>query len=242
MRRVAFRHSLVGIIILSIIFTISWLSTPVGSAPGTPLRMFSSNGEDLKVSALTYNDGPDLRWRRLGAYSTGIIPPRVFLSVGAFEMGRGQELAFDAGVEAARYVLGRADLEKPVGAYPGVLSGTSSGLAWAVATILLNDSTLRDEGEIFATGSLIGTDSVGSINGLDKKLITPGLREARVIFVPAAQYDEAVTGLRERGDYQIADLVVGVSSVSEVLAYLCDGGIKSRACRSVIVSPVDYGM
>jgi len=242
MRRVAFRHSLVGIIILSIIFTISWLITPVGSAPGTPLRIFSSNGEDLKVSALTYNEGPDLRWSRLGEYSTEIIPPRVLMSVGTFEMGRGQELAFDAGVEAARYVLGRADLEKPVGVYPGVLSGTSSGLAWAIATIILNDSTLRDEGVIFATGSLIGTERVGSINGLDMKLITPGLREARVIFVPAAQYDEAVTGLRERGDYQIAELVVGVSSVSEVLAYLCKGVAESKACRSVYKTPVDYGM
>ena len=164
------------------------------------------------------------------------------MSVGTFEMGSGQEIAFDSGVEAARYVLGRDTLEKPVGVYPGVLSGTSSGLAWAIATIILNDSMLLDQGEIFATGSPIGTESVGSINGLDKKLITPGLGEARVIFVPEAQYDEAVAGLREIGHYQFAEMVGGVSSVSEVLAYLLKGGLKSRACRADYSTPVDYGM
>ena len=230
MSRVAFRRVVAAITVLTVAFALFWLTSPVGAGPGTPLRMYSADGTDLHVAALTYTEGPDPRWKRLGEASSRIIPSRLLLEAGTFEMGSGQDLALDAGVDAAATVLRKSVLEEPVGVYPGVVTGTSSGLAWAVATILLSDPSLREGGVIYATGSLHSSDSVGSINGLAEKLRTAGLKDARVVFVPAAQFDEAVSALNIRGDFETAELVVGVASVSEALAYLCESTPDATSC------------
>jgi hypothetical protein len=215
--------------ILAIMFGFGFLA-PVGPGPGTPLRMYDAAGTDLKVAALTYSKGPDKLWNRLTDPAAGMIPGRVLLAMDTFQMGSGQELAHSAGVDAAVYVLGRSNLDEPVGVYPGVVSGTSSGLAWALATLLLNDPELRDGGAIYATGALYGDEGVGSINGLAEKLLTPGLSDAKVVFVPASQFREAINSLNMRGFYDIAKRVVGVAYVSDALQVLCKNTPDARSC------------
>ena len=218
-------------IFVAAIFTLIWLTSPVGPGPGTPLRMFSSDGSDLQVAALTYSQGPDPRWLRLGEQSVSKIPSRLLLALNTFEMGSGQELALQAAEDAAAYVLGTDELEQPVGVYPGIVSGTSSGLAWAVATILLNDPELRKNRVIFATGSIHGSEGVGSINGLAEKLSTPGLKDATVIFVPQMQFEDAFSILNQDGEFATARLLVGVSTITEALAYLCDNESEAKSCK-----------
>jgi len=215
--------------ILAIIFGFGLLA-PVEPGPGTPLRMFAAAGTDLKVAALTYSEGPDRLWNRVTDPAAGMIPGRVLLAMDTFQMGSGQELAHGYGVDAAEYVLGRSNLDEPIGVYPGVVSGTSSGLAWALATILLNDPDLRDGGAIYATGSLYGDEGVGSISGLAEKLMTPGLSDAKVIFVPASQFRAAITTLNTKGAYDIAKRVVGVAYVSDALQVLCKDAPEARSC------------
>jgi len=212
------------------IITSFWLFSDVEPGPGTPLRMYNQEGTDLNVAALTYSHGPDHRWHRLTEPTLRIIPGRLLLELHTFEMGSGQDIARQAGINAASYVLGKDGLEDPVGVYPGVVSGTSSGLAWAIATIIMSDPTLNDGGAVYATGSLHSTERVGSINGLSEKLNTPGLSDARAIFVPAEQFKEAIAALHKHGDRKTANLVVGVASVSEALAYLCESRSKSPSC------------
>ena len=208
-----------------------WLSEPAGPMPGTPLRMFDETGTDLRIAALTFSEGPDQRWRHLSEPAVRAIPPRWLHQLKTFKMGSGQDLAEAAGVAAAASLLGKKKFERPVGVYPGVVSGTSSGLAWAIATLLLNDPTLRVNGEIYATGAMYGNGGISSINGLDTKLRTPGLAEAAYVFVPASQYHEAIMILNERGDYDIARRVVGIAHVSDALTMLCQKVETSPSCE-----------
>ena len=98
------------LVLLGIILS-SWLLKPVEPGPGTPLRMFSASGTDMKVAALTYSAGPDRIWNRLTDPAAGLIPGRVLLAMDTFQMGSGQDIAHKAGMDAARYVLGRTNLE-----------------------------------------------------------------------------------------------------------------------------------
>lgn len=224
------RQVRLALLAMIMIITGFWLFSDAEPGPGTPLRMYNQDGTDLNVAALTYSHGPDHRWHRLTEPTVRMIPGRLLLELHTFEMGSGQDLARHAGFEAASYVLGKKGLEGPVGVYPGVVSGTSSGLAWAIATIIMNDPKLHDGGVVYATGSLHSTERVGSINGLPQKLMTPGLNEAKVIFVPASQVDEATAVLYRRGDLEAADRVVGVASVSEALAHLCESTPGAPSC------------
>jgi hypothetical protein len=219
-----------GLLTILAIMLGSWLSTPVGPGPGTPLRMYGEDGADLKVATLTYSDGPDRKWNRLANPAAGMLPGRILMAMDTFQMGTGQDLAHSAGINAAKYVLGKKKLEKPVGVYPGVVNGTSSGLAWAIATLLLNDPDLRDGGHIYATGALYGAESVGSISGLTEKLMTPGLNDAKVVFVPASQYRDAIIILKREGKYDVATRVVGVDYVSDALKVLCRSTPKAQSC------------
>jgi hypothetical protein len=210
----------------------SWLMTPVGTAPGSPLRMVDAQGSDLGVAALTVTDGPDKRWFRLGDAALGQVPYRLLNILGTFHMGAGQDDAQNSGVAAAGRLMNRGDLEKPVGVSPGVVNGTSSGLAWAIATLLLNDPALRG-GDVYATGALFGEDMVASVGGLAAKLQTPGLSEASTVFVPRSQYRQAWNELHLSGNGQIAGRLVGVATVSEALEVLCREKRKAKTCRQL---------
>jgi hypothetical protein len=211
----------------------SWLMAPVETTPGSPLRMVDAQGTDLGVAALTVSDGPDERWFRLGDAALGQVPYRVLNILGTFHMGTGQDEAQDSGVVAAGRLLHRGDLEKPVGVSPGVVNGTSSGLAWAIATLLLNDPALRGGGEIYATGTLFGNGMVGSVGSIAVKLQTPGLSEAGAVFVPRSQYRQAVNELRLSGNDMVVARLVGVATVSEALEEICRKNRKATTCREL---------
>lgn len=219
------------VIVVAGVYLGSWLIAPVGTNPGIPLVMVDSQGSDLGVAALTVTDGPDQRWFRIGDAALGQVPYRLLNILGTFHMGTGQEEALDRGYVAASRLMMREDLEKPVGVYPGVVNGTSSGLAWAIATFLLNDPKLRG-GTFYATGSLFGNGAVSNISGLLVKLQTPGLNEATIIFVPTSQFIEAYTGLHRIGNFDVASRLVGVASVSEVLDVMCLDKRKAPSCRT----------
>lgn len=211
----------------------SWLMAPVGTTPGSPLRMVDAQGTDLGVAALTVSDGPDHRWFRLGDAALDQVPYRVLRILGRFYMGSGQNEAQNSGVAAAGRLLQRGGLEKPVGVSPDVVNGTSSGLAWAIATLLLNDPSLRGGGEVYATGTLFGNGNVANVGGLAVKLQTPGLPEAGKVFVPRSQYRYAVNELRLSGNGVVVARLVGVATVSEALEELCREKPKATTCRQL---------
>jgi hypothetical protein len=210
----------------------SWLMAPVGTTPGSPLRMVDAQGTDLGVAALTVSDGLDQRWFRLGDAALGQMPYRLLNILGTFHMGTGQDEAQDRGFVAAGRLMMRGGLEKPIGVSPGVVNGSSSGLAWALATLLLNDPDLRG-GEVYATGALFGNGMVASIGGLSAKLQTPGLSEAWRVFVPRSQHRQAIIELNLNGNEEIASRLVGVASVTEALEVLCKDKRKAPTCRQL---------
>lgn len=211
----------------------AWLMAPIGTTPGAPLRMVDAEGVDLGVAALTVSDGPERRWFELGDSALNQVPPRWLYLLGTFRMGRGQDDAKAFGIRAAEQALDVDNLEAPVGVSPWRVSGTSSGLAWALGTIVLNDPDLRNVQEIYATGALHGGDWIGRIDGLAAKLQTPDLDEAGIIFVPAHQYDEAISALRRIERLDIAERVVGVITIKDALAELCKHAPKASTCRTL---------
>lgn len=235
MRNVGRLRRSVAMVVLSAVagaYLGSWLMAPVETTPGSPLRMVDAQGTDLGVAALTVSDGPDERWFRLGDAALGQVPYRVLNILGTFHMGTGQDEAQDRGVVAAGHLLNRGDLEKPVGVSPGVVNGTSSGLAWALATLKLNDPDLRG-GDVYATGALFGNGMVASVGGLSVKLQTPGLSEASIVFVPRSQYRQAVNELLLSGNEMVVARLVGVATVSEALEEICRKNRKATTCREL---------
>lgn len=207
-----------------------WLSAPIGAAPGTPLFMVDENGTDLRVAALTVSTGSDHRWLRLGDSALTHVPPRWLYLLQAHLPRSEQETARARGGQAVRDLLGVHHVEQPESVSLGEVRGTSSGLAWAVATLLLNDPELRTDGVVYATGSLYGNGIVGAIAGLDAKLRTPGLANAAWVLVPAAQHDWAVRSLRDSGNEELAGRVVGVTDVRDALGVLCRRAPQAPTC------------
>jgi hypothetical protein len=211
---------------------VPWLGAPVGEVAGKPLRMMGHDGADLGVAALTVSMGPDQRWLHLGDAALTRVPPRWLYLLQAHQAQDGQEKARTRGWVVAAELLGVHHLEQPEGVSAGEVRGTSSGLAWALATLLLNDSELRTDGVVYATGSLYGSGSVGAIAGLEAKLRTPGLEDASWVFVPASQYRTAVRSLQVGGNEELAARVVGVNDVGEALKVLCRQARQAPTCRS----------
>lgn len=209
-----------------------WLSTPSGATPGSPLRMVDAHGTDLGVAALTISEGPDNRWPHLADAAYTRVPPRWLHTLGIHGNGNGQKFARARGVEVAAGVLGVPRPQRPEAVSPGEVNGTSSGLAWALATLLLNDPELRAGAVVYATGTLYRNGVVGVVGELDAKLRTPGLADATMVFVPAPQYHQAMATLRTNDNREVAAHVIGVKNVMEALRALCQRTPQAPTCRS----------
>lgn len=207
-----------------------WLSAPIGAAPGTPLLLVDRKGNDLKVAALTVSMGPDHRWLYLGDSALTHVPPRWLYLFESYLPQSEQESARARGGKAVRDLLGIHYVEEAESVSFGEVRGTSSGLAWAIATLFIYDPELRPDGVVYATGSLFGNGIVGAIAGLEAKLRTPGLAEASWVMVPDSQYERAVKLLKDGGSSEIAGRVVGVTDVSDALEVLCRRAPRAPSC------------
>jgi hypothetical protein len=143
-----------------------------------------------------------------------------------------QHRRFSASSAAAAYSVS-SDGGEPDGAppppdrvlVPGNEHGPSSGLVHALA--LLDESApgdLTGGRRIAATGSVTRGGDVGIVDGVDAKLAAAVAQGADVVFVPARQAPAARAVAAGRVS------VIGVSTVADAVAALCQTGGTSPHC------------
>jgi hypothetical protein len=188
------------------------------TGPGNPLQFTRTDLTDTKVIGLTVDNGQhDLNAENLRRVWVRYTPTWLNALILNSELGEGQPEARQRGILAARTLGGELDSPRPV--HPGKVTGTSSGLAWALATLATGNPDLTRIGTVAATGTLLLDGSVVSVGGVREKMATPALDDAAVVFVPAAQVEEFRAS--PRNSSETTTPVVGVVSVEQALGVLC---------------------
>lgn len=201
-----------------------WLDEPVeGPArAGVPVRFVDPAGGYVDVLGLTVRrSGPVTRGEHLGRGWMDRMPAWLTLQMFPSRYGAGQSDARRAGVGEARQILGR-DVPAPALVHSGTVSGTSTGLAWFLATVAQQDPQLLP-GRVAATGTVVlGSGTVVPVTSLAEKMASPELADVTVVFVPHRQRPHAVRDLASaHPDDPTPALVVGIRDVAEAVGLLC---------------------
>ena len=208
-----------GIMIVTAILAV-WAVSPNGeyAGPGTPLQFTRSDLSDTGVIGLTVdNGGPVLNADTVRRHWIRYSPTWLDGLMMRMEFGEGQIEARALGLAAAAELNGDVPTPSPV--HPGKVSGTSSGLAWALAALAGAHPQLTSAGRVAATGTLNADGEVMVVGWLDVKLATPMLEDVGTIFVPYGQLDE-VRLHNGTGDIPTGP-IIGVRTVEEALGVLC---------------------
>jgi hypothetical protein len=212
-------RSEISITIVTAVIAI-WAVSPSGdyTGPGTPLQFTRSDLSDTGVIGLTVdNGGTTLNADTVRRHWIRYSPTWLDSLMMRMEFGEGQTEARAQGLAAAAELNGDVPTPSPV--HPGMVSGTSSGLAWALAALAGAHPKLTSAGRVAATGTLNTGGEVVVVGWLDVKLATPMLDDVGTIFVPYGQLDE-VWLYHDSGNLPTAP-IVGVRTVEEALGVLC---------------------
>ena len=113
------------------------------------------------------------------------------------------------------------NLTAPVGDIHGPSAGLMLTLSFIDAT---NRGDLPGGKHIAGTGTISASGSVGAIGGMPQKVETAIAAGNTVMLVPAGQAQEAAKAARGR------IRIVGVSSLSGAVSWLCEHGGNGRVC------------
>ncbi len=206
--------------------------------PGHLIRFVSSKGTELEVSGLT------VRHNRTSTNAVTVkdwwarkTPSRLSTFVLRPQFGDGQAEARYNGRLAASVFTGKW-LDAPTLRIPGRVKGTSSGLAWSLATIANNDPYFLTGRKIAATGLIEPSGDVLEIAGLRQKLMTPEIAEYDIVLVPASQLEYAYKYTRSWRENPSAPMIFGVRNLAEAVMLLCLQNMNSSTCRSVLSDKV----
>jgi hypothetical protein len=211
----------VGIVVLLVaLWALS--SFPTGVRPGNPIHFMRDDLTDAGVIGLTVSKGTSTTHAESVRRAWLSHTPTWFDAlVTRHELGEGQREARRNGVHAARQLA--PDLDQPHLVFPGGLRGTSSGLAWALATLSSAYPSLSEGGPVGVTGSVDDVGTVQPVGNMKEKMATQSLDDVSLILVPHHQSLEA---RQDRRANEVAGAdpfapVIGVRSVEEALGVLC---------------------
>ena len=218
----------------------SWLAGPIANSnhAGVPARFADRDGRYIDVLSLTVSNSEQItRAEHLSRSWVDNIPVWLHQRVNPAEYGDRQKDARHAGVAAAQELAGR--LRSPILIHPGTVSGTSTGLAWALAALAQHDRALLPA-TVATTGTVMsGTGVVIPVSAIAEKMASPEIKNVGIMFVPHRQRLEVIQNLRDAGQDPL-QAVVGVREVREALVVLCVlSGSSSKLCRgpAVIAQP-----
>jgi len=235
--RAQLKHSrearLVAYFSLFMLFVTVWLPAPVEkmAVPGISMEFQSSDQEALNVIAVT------VRWNKNNAETVKnwwyIRLPYMMVDVFADSgLGVGQDEARWNAVLAARSLTGW-DLDPPEVHTAGRVTGTSSGLGWALATLSQNDPEFLDGLKVAATGTITSTGEILPVGSVSVKAQSPSLASVDLFLVPLEQYAEAEAVLNGRETTRSLELK-GVRNLSEAVALVCTTNPGSPTCSRIL--------
>lgn len=219
--QVFLRHRLSPYLMIAVFVLVgAWGMSPGTpyTGPGNPLQFTRGDLTDTAVIGLTVDSGEDdLNAENFRRYWIRYTPMWFNALILRSQLGEGQAEARQYGMTSARELVGEVETPRPV--HPGRVTGTSSGLAWALAAMATRYPGITSDGLVAATGTLMSNGDVVAVGGVEEKMATPALEQASVILVPASQLDQF---RRARADISpAATPLIGVRTVSEALGVLC---------------------
>jgi len=216
-----------------------WLPAPVveTTVPGNPMEFRSASGEPLNVYALTvrlnHNNAETVKnWWHVR------LPDVVVEPFADSKLGIGQDEARWKAKLAVRE-LSEWDLLPPSAHTAGRVSGTSSGLGWALAMLAQNDPEFLADLEVATTGTISSTGDVMPVGSVSVKVQSPTLATTDVLFVPLEQYADAESTLISRSDTKHL-ILFGVRNIGEAVGVVCVLNPGSPTCTKLI-GRVDAG-
>ena len=102
--------------------------------------------------------------------------------------------------------------------FNGKQAGPSGGLMITLSIYnKLMDYDITNGKKVFGTGTIDLEGNVGEIGGIKHKLIAASRKKADIVFVPSANYEEAL-GLVKKNNYKFK--LVSVSTFDDAISYL----------------------
>ena len=106
------------------------------------------------------------------------------------------------------------------------VTGGSSGLAWAIATLVLVQPNLV-EGRVIAASAVLDENGwTSDVGGLEFKTRTDEISSTDILFVNSNQANEA----RALLSGSKVPVVIGVDSLAQAVGFLCASGPKGKVC------------
>lgn len=214
------RKSLVVFLKLSLIaLLVIYLVKPNSyiSRPGAPIHFTSTDGAVINVIAPTVvSNRSYTRAESIGTFLYDFIPvellPKVFLP----GVSRDQKTPSQRGhFVADKLYPGSKDVEM---VHPANVSGTSSTLAWGLASVIAGEPSIASKGLVAATGTLFPSGHVGAVGSVDIKAQSVQVAESLVTFTPAGQAKDALETFRFNNSNSIP---IGVSHIEQAVGVLC---------------------
>jgi hypothetical protein len=108
------------------------------------------------------------------------------------------------------------------------INGGSSGLAWSLATLELEQPNLFGD-RVFAASAMInGQNHIGPVGSLEEKIRSTEMATTDLLFVHFSQAGEARSLFRLQGGHR--PVVVGVVSLQQAVGMLCALGASGSVC------------
>ena len=214
------RKSLVVFLKLSLIaLLVIYLVKPNSyiSRPGAPIHFTTTDGAVINVIAPTVvSNRSYTRAESIGTFLYDFIPvellPKVFLP----GVSRDQKNPSQRGRFVADKLYPESkDVEM---VHPANVSGTSSTLAWGLASVIAGDPSIASKGLVAATGTLFPSGQVGAVGSVDIKAQSVQVAESLVTFTPAGQAKDALETFRFSNSNSIP---IGVSHIEQAVGVLC---------------------
>jgi predicted S18 family serine protease len=110
--------------------------------------------------------------------------------------------------------------------HPANVSGSSSTLAWGLASVIAGEPSIASKGLIAATGTLFPSGQVGAVGSVDVKAEAVQVAESLITFTPAGQAADALETFRLNNSPSIP---IGVSKFEQAVGVLCVLSLSSAS-------------
>ena len=219
--------------ILFMLFLIVWLPAPVEkiAVPGKSMEFYSSNEVPLNVIALTVRTNKN-NAETVKNWWYNMLPNQIVHVLADGGLGLGQAEARLNASLAVQSLTGW-ELKLPDVHTTTHVTGTSSGLGWALATLAQNDPGFLKDLRVATTGTIESTGEIKPVGMVSVKAQSSSLSNIDILLLPQDQYAMVVAVLKD-GDKKNKLKLKGVRNLSEAVEYICAFNPSSLTCSKTL--------